>query len=195
MRISVLLKAGFAVVFGLGVAQANIIDWTLTEPIFMGLGNSGGTPVTGYFAFDADTDTASVWHFDIPEPLFSGGIVLTPATSTFTFQPVIGLPPGPNLWFFSNASGVDSCGNDPCPAVELDLLFSPPLTNAGGTATVEAHLVVDVPNFGSFGSVSPGAATSVPEPSYLLLLGLCGALSALFICCATRRVFKGFPRV
>jgi hypothetical protein len=179
VRVTILLPAMLAVLLGLGIAQADVLDWTLDAPLAFGPG--GATVATGSLAFDADTNTASTWNFEISGPLVPGGISLTPATSTY----LAGNPTGTNFVFFSDAKGGPSCGLLGCPAVALEFAgLTPPLSDRGGTVSFDSQLVLDGPSYTSFGT--RGTASAVPEPSYLVSLTM--ALLALFTCLGARRL-------
>jgi hypothetical protein len=141
--------------------QWNLSPLTLSATSFPGGVVSTGT-MTGSFTYDAATNSFTTWSFDLSGFPGTGvpasGLLLTPA-NTFT------CPTSPLNQCYPTEIVLLPTVSEPFRA--LDLFYTKPLTDAGGTIPISlADLFLDNPNFGTFGLQSPGGSVSaVPEPS------------------------------
>ena len=122
--------------------------------------------VTGSFNYNATTNNYSAINVSSTlGTLFSGSAYTTLSNSFFTGSTLLGL--GPNPTNTSNFTGENF----------LELFFTNPLTNAGGTDSVYAVEIVCTNSTCTFPTVRYGLSGSVttnsvatPEPTSLLLL-------------------------
>jgi hypothetical protein len=153
------------------VANADPILWTLSTLTFASGGGgpelANGGIASGFFTYDADTNTYSNWNIDVSAfgaGFNQGNAVATPATSSIqpAFFGIYG-PPGPTTFGLSYSSDQ---------ALLWLGFFHQPLTNSGGIVDVSAT-VLDAGNvFYSWYAGGTASAAAVPEPaSVLLLLG------------------------
>lgn len=180
------------------VAKAGPIVWNLSTMNF-DIICCGGIPtghqgtVTGSFTYNADTDTYLTWSIQLSG--FSGtgtdGLLLTPATSSisqanYCLQNWI---PGGTCGVQDFKYGFDLKSNQAGPGTgfplaDVQLAFAPqPPTDSGGTIPVAGTegttLLLDFPNFSSFGQVPVnGTASAAPEPAagWLVLFAVFGLL-------------------
>jgi len=150
------------------VANADPILWTLTTLNFdsgAGIQFANGGMASGFFTYNADTNTYSDWNidvFDFGAGFNQGNALATAATSFIQFAT-------PQSFDLSYSSG----------QAFFDLFFDVPLTDSGGDVKVFAN-VVDAGN-AFFSWQAQGTASGVvPEPSSTLLL--LGGIVACALC-------------
>jgi hypothetical protein len=148
------------------VANADPILWTLSTLNFdsgPGIALANGGVASGFFTYNADTNTYSDWNIDFSDfgaGFNQGNALVTPATSSI----LVSSPQNFDLLYSSGQ-------------VEFDLFFVSPLTDSGGDVQVVGG-VVDTGNV-FYSWHAQGTASSVPEPAsaVFLLAGIgCSAL-------------------
>jgi hypothetical protein len=147
---------------------ADPLQWELSTLTFSATSFPGGVvstgSVTGLFTYDADTGHFATWSIELSgfpgTPVPATGLLLTPANSS---SPCM-----------TNCFPTQFDIFDPTHTTAftlLDLTFTQPLTDAGGTVPVDTGMLatllfLDTPNFSTFSLQSPGgSASAVPEPS------------------------------
>jgi hypothetical protein len=197
MRSRVILLLTFVLSFSFLKASADPIQWTLSGVVF-----SDNQTASGSFVYDATSN------------VFSNISIVTSSATNFSGSSYVyssvpsgsgpGIPGIGTNFFLNLGVAASSCGSNFGCADELDLRFSAPLTNLGGTIALvpgptpadpsnpyfntalgnsNESLITNFVNFETFfsrsiisGSVTGEAVSQVPEPSSLLLLsfGLAG---------------------
>jgi len=139
------------------VANADPVLWTLSTLKFdfgTGFALANGGKASGFFTYDADTNTYSDWNIDVSDfgaGFNQGNALVTPATSSLQFAT-------PQLFDLSYSSS----------QAFFDLFFVVPLTDSGGDVEVFAN-VVDAGN-AFYSWQAPGTASAVPEPASAVFL-------------------------
>jgi uncharacterized protein (TIGR03437 family) len=129
-------RAGLFIVLSAAAALCDPVTWTLYNATF----NDGGT-ATGYFVFDADTDTFSNWNIVASAGSTLPAFTYTPATSTVKYVPNGDIScAGPCIEFASNQqfpNGGAPPYNNATRYLDLSFFngqpFVAPLTDGGGT--------------------------------------------------------------
>jgi hypothetical protein len=137
-------------------AHAVSVTWELVGVVL-----EDSTPVTGSFAYDADSDTYSDWSLTVqPGGIFSG----------YEYAP--GMDGG--FVGVHNSSMADFVAFPPETSGRyLRLVFSAPLSNSGGFVPMGlGGLSFECDNCIVQRMVVDGAVTSVPEPAAWALMGL-----------------------
>ena len=164
-----------------GTAGADPVQWDLSTLTFQATSFPSGEvstgTMTGSFTFDADTGHFTTWSIELSgfpgTPVPATGLLLTPANSSSPCD--LNCPP------------TDFAIFDPTRLTAFSLLqlsYTPPLTDAGGTASLldglNTVLFLNTPDFSTFSLQGPGSVTATPEPSasalvVLVAFGLCVA--------------------
>ena len=153
--------AGVLAIVAPAIVSASLIDWQVSGTF------DDGNTLSGHFAYDADTGTATDWDLTTTGSVFPFyPFEYTPSNSAFTLLTTDGSAtiPEKNILDFHNGPSVR----------DLELSFSPDLSNAGGTSDM-SNLGLEVANptgreYAPTRSLVSGTATSVPEPGTLSLL-------------------------
>lgn len=152
------------------VASADGISWTLN-----GVNLFDGGSVTGTFNYNATTNAYSAVNVSSTAGLlFAGASYSTLTDAINSGSTVLGL--GQNPFYDGDLTG----------QTLLDLIFTNPLTNAGGTDTVtafefictNANCILPIMRFNLSGKVTT-SPIGAPEPASLLLLA--SGLLAFFV--------------
>jgi hypothetical protein len=153
--------AGIMAIVFPSTATASLIDWAVSGTF------GDGETLTGTFTYDADTGTASNWDFITTGSVFPFfPFEYTPSNSSYTLLTTDGsaVIPEKNILDFHNALSVR----------DLELSFTPDLSNAGGTADM-SNLGLEVANptgreYAPTRAIVSGTAIAVPEPATLVIL-------------------------
>lgn len=151
---------GAGVVLDAQPAEAASLTWTL-----IGVSFTDGTTAVGSFDYDADTFVYSNLSITLDNPIPGNGV------------------PGFTLPRTFITSGIDVAGSQTLSSIEspdfFSLVYSNPLTNAGGTIPLVAAYGRGGSGsaFGS-GTLSAPSGVPVPAPPGVLGLLLSGALAA-----------------
>jgi hypothetical protein len=162
-----------------GTAGADPVQWDLSTLTFQATSFPSGVvstgTMTGSFTFDADTGHFTTWSIELSgfpgTPVPATGLLLTPANSSSPCD--------------VNCLPTDFAIFDPTRLTAFSLLqlsYTPPLTDAGGAASLldglNTVLFLNTPDFSTFSLQGPGSVTATPEPStgavvVLVAFGLC----------------------